>query len=297
MAELTFESRSRVIGSSDAIAIMGDDKAWLDLYRMKTDPEYHAKRRAEIQSSLMVMVGNTLEPLHLMLLGQKLGTVVHTLPGEERISHSEHSWLVDRPDGFVNDVKIDGIVRYGRSPVEVKACGSWQQAHERLERYWPQIQHHLLVTGGHGCVFSLLIGTTSQHYCYAERDPSFISHYLDRARTFVSKHLVARVPPVYASPQEAARYIVPAGLVPKVYDVADMAAEDRAGWEKLRSRYIGWQMEKDDLDAVSTALKTEATERFRKLVDPRQIKIGNWRCSLTKAGVVQWRDVSKSDEE
>ena len=150
MGELSFATRARQIGSSDAIDIMGDANDWLHLYRMKTDEEYHARKRQEISSSLMVKVGNTLEPMHLMELGQRLGTVIEVLPGEQRIAHSDEAWLVDRPDGYVRDVMVDGIVRYGRSPVEVKACGGWQVAHERLTHYWPQIQHHNLVNGSAG---------------------------------------------------------------------------------------------------------------------------------------------------
>ena len=71
----------------------------------------------------------------------------------------------------------------------------------------------------------------------------------------------------------------------------------RTAWRRLRDRYVAWQMARDDLEAESAKLKAEATERMRKLVDPRQVRIGDWRCSLTKAGVIQWRDLSKSEEE
>lgn len=296
MGELSFATRARQIGSSDAIDIMGDANDWLHLYRMKTDEEYHARKRQEISSSLMVKVGNTLEPMHLMELGQRLGTVIEVLPGEQRIAHSDEAWLVDRPDGYVRDVMVDGIVRYGRSPVEVKACGGWQVAHERLTHYWPQIQHHNLVNGSAGCLFSMLIGTTTLHFCYAERDTAFIAEYLDRARRFVNQHLSPRIAPKPES-VAAARYVVPSGLVPVVYDSDDMEPADRTAWRRLRDRYVAWQMARDDLEAESAKLKAEATERMRKLVDPRQVRIGDWRCSLTKAGVIQWRDLSKSEEE
>lgn len=292
---LSFQDRAKVIGSSDAVKIMGDADDWIELYRQKTDPVFFQKQRAEIDASLMVMVGNTLEPLHLMLLGQKLGVVIETLPGEERISHPTIPYLVDRPDGYVRDVRIDNIVRYGRSPVEVKACGGWQMAHERLEHYYPQIQHHLAF-GGEGCVFSMLIGTQQQHFCYVERDDGFIAHYLDRCERFVVDHLAKRTPPV-SSAIGAAKYRVPDGLVPKVYKLEDMDEADQKEWKAIAASWLRNNMDEEDLAERQAKTKDRAVKAMAKLVDPKTVHIGTMRCSLTKAGVIQWRDVSKTGDE
>lgn len=291
---LSFEVRSQVIGSSDATKIMGDTDDWLHLYRQKTDREFFLKERKEIDSSLMVMVGRELEPMHLRLLGQKLGVRIETLPGEERIGHATIPYLVDRPDGYVRDIQVDGVTRYGRSPVEVKACGGWQDAHERLENYYPQIQHHLEF-GGDGCIFSLLIGTSQHHYCYVERDGGFIAHYLDRCERFIVDHLAKRVPP--KGSMERARYQVPTGLVPKVYDVAAMGEEDAKEWRSISAAWLRNNMDEEDLEDRRDSVRARATIAMRKLVDPKTVKIGTIRCSLTKAGVIQWRDVAKTGEE
>lgn len=285
----SFEARSRVIGSSDATAIAGGPDDWKELYRQKTDKAYFEARRKQVEASIIVRAGRALEAVNLNIIGEKLGRTVEPLPEAGFICEVQPE-IVSMPDGVYRDLEYEGVRYHGMSAVEVKACGGWQDAEERFHFYYPQIQHHILCMDAPGCLFGLMIGTTAHYTAYAGRDDAFIAEYLARCRRFLDEHLVPRVPPPGAEP-DVQRYTIPEGIVPIVVDKSD----DRF-WRMAIAGYMDEQENRTIAEAEINRIRYRVGEAFRALGNVKMVKVDKWRVSLTKNGVVQFRNVDKDGE-
>lgn len=290
MDRYSFEARSLVIGSSDATKIMGDGDDWLELYREKTDRAFYEKGQARTSAALIVRAGRALEAVNLEVIAEKIRRPIEK-PPETGFFDEERPFMVAMPDGVLRDIEYEGVRYSGLSAVEVKACGGWQDAEERFKHYYPQIQHEIYCMNAAGCLFGLMIGTTQHYTAYAGADTVFLEDYLDRADRFVNEHLLPRKPPE-PSTIPPARYVIPPELVPVTVDKSDDAV-----WRMFANALVMERAEAEAAERHKTRMRERIVKAFRELGNVRMVTVDRCRFSLTKAGVLQFRNLDKDGEE
>lgn len=138
------ELRRSFIGGSDANVILSDDadrirRLWLEK-RREVEGE-------DLSSSLAVMLGCWTEAFNRQWFERLSGERV-TRVGENRTC-PRHPWRRCTLDGFV---EATGAVW------EAKHTSAFAKSDEVLERYMPQLQHNMAVSGAQSAVLSVIFG-------------------------------------------------------------------------------------------------------------------------------------------
>lgn len=137
-------ARSAGIGGSDAnILLSGNEERirqlWLEK-RGEAEP-------ADLSANLAVMLGCWTEPFNRLWFEKTTGLTVECVGTSVRCPR--HDWRRCTLDGFV---EADGAVW------EAKHSNGFAGVDELLERYMPQLQHNMAVTGAERAWLSVLIG-------------------------------------------------------------------------------------------------------------------------------------------
>ena len=138
------EARRRFLGGSDANIIFSGDLArirqlWLEK-RGEAEPD-------DLTGKLQVMLGCWSEPFNRLwyqkLTGDPVTRIGHTLVS------TEHDW---------RSCTIDGFVEPSEAIFEAKHTSAFQTSEQVLERYMPQLQHNMAVTGVSRAILSVIFG-------------------------------------------------------------------------------------------------------------------------------------------
>jgi len=138
------EARRQFIGGSDANIIFSGDsdklaQLWLEK-RGEAEP-------ADLSNHFPVMLGCWTEPFNRQWFETLTGRKV-TKAGEQRICRV-HPW---------RRATLDGIIVATGTVFEAKHTNAFAKSDEVLERYMPQLQHNLAVTGYSQAVLSVIFG-------------------------------------------------------------------------------------------------------------------------------------------
>lgn len=138
------DARREFIGGSDANVIFsGDAQRLTDLWLEKRGE----KEPADLSSLLPVVLGCWTEPFNRqwfeILTGRR---VSHT--GEVKVC-GVHEW---------RRATLDGIVEASGAVWEAKHTSAFARPEEVLERYMPQLQHNMAVTGYQQAALSVIFG-------------------------------------------------------------------------------------------------------------------------------------------
>ena len=138
------EARRHFVGGSDAnIILCGDPDRIRQLWLEKRG----TGQPADLRNSLAVMLGCWTEPFtrqwHEKLTGKRINEV--------------GSIFICRANGW-RRCTLDGIILDTGSIFEAKHTSAFVKADEILERYMPQLQHNMAVTGYRQATLSVLFG-------------------------------------------------------------------------------------------------------------------------------------------
>jgi predicted phage-related endonuclease len=96
-------------------------------------------------------------------------------------------------------------------PLEVKHCGGREPVEVIIDRYQPQCQWIMFVTGAKQCALSIILGANEPVVEYLDRDDDYIAEMVARGQQFM-ECVKARRPPVALDP------VAPPVDATRVYD-------------------------------------------------------------------------------
>lgn len=192
--------RRQFIGGSDAKTIMsGMDEAVYALWQEKRGE----RAPYDLSDILAVQMGSFTEPLNLFWFEKKTGLEV-TRDGEAVVS-------VDLP--FMA-CTLDGFVASENAVVQCKHVSGRETFETIVERYTPQVQHEMIVTGASKAYLSVFLGAGDWRCETMYSDP-FYAAALTEAEADFWDCVLSGKPPCAAPP-----VAVPAGEAKRIVDMA-----------------------------------------------------------------------------
>src|SRR5262249_19570958 len=144
-----------------------------------------------------VRLGNISEKLNLEWYERKVydyGSVV------TRMGH-----VVVHPEQEYFAATLDGWDTILRCPIECKHCGGREPLEVIIDRYQPQMQWQMYVTGAQQCALSVILGANEPVVEYIDRDEEYIKEMVTRAAAFLLC-VKTQTPPVALDPVPAPTY-------------------------------------------------------------------------------------------
>ena len=164
------QARRRFVGGSDANVIFSGDptrirQLWLEK-RAEAEP-------GDLSDKLQVMLGCWSEPFNRMWYEKITGQPV-TRIGQAMVC-AEHDWRCCTLDGFV---EASGAV------FEAKHTSAFRTPEQVLERYMPQLQHNMAVTGVSRAISSVIFGNHKYEVIEVASDWLYQLELLDAEQAF-----------------------------------------------------------------------------------------------------------------
>ena len=164
------DARRSFIGGSDANIILSGDRARLEhLWREKRG-EAEAE---DLSDKLAVMLGCWSEPFNRVWF-EKLSGCPVTRIGQAMVS-PDHDWRC---------CTLDGFVEAPEAVFEAKHTSAFTTAEQALERYMPQLQHNMAVTGVSRAILSVIFGNHKYEIIEVESDWLYQLELLDAEQAF-----------------------------------------------------------------------------------------------------------------
>lgn len=210
-----------------------------------------------------VQLGSATEALNLDWFEMKNGPL--TRRGDV-VVHSKHPWAAATLDAWSPDL---------RCPVETKHVGGREPLGVIIDRYQPQMQWQMEVTGAEQCALSVIMGASEPIVEFIPRDEDYAAEMVVRGKQFMDC-VAARRPPVALDP------VAPPADASKVYD---MGSNNR--WVDASFTWIG---NKD------SAQRAKDAEKVLKEIVPADAKkcFGNGvQITRDRAGRLSLRELTK----
>jgi len=175
-------ARAGKIGGSDIGIIVGGDRVKIDkLWREKIGE----KEPDDLSRKWPVYRGTHTEQMHLNWIEvEEQQSIVRR---GDSVAHYRYDWAMCTLDGWIKELAC---------PIEVK----WTNGNEPfvpviLDRYAPQVQWIMEITGADQCAFSAVLGAAEPVMDYVQRDADYAGLLLERGHQFI-QHVRNRTPPV-----------------------------------------------------------------------------------------------------
>lgn len=130
-----------------------------------------------------VRLGEASEALNLEWYGRKSAAEVQRRG--EVVIHPRFSWAAATLDGWDDMIGC---------PVETKHCGGREPIEVIIDRYQPQMQWQMEVTGATECALSVIMGAAEPIIEYIARDAEYAAEMLARGRQFMDCVAAKRAP-------------------------------------------------------------------------------------------------------
>ena len=244
--------RGKMTGSRIAPLMTGDQDGIMRLYREMTDQatEDDIKYWLKVSNSLPVRLGSFTEPFNLRLVEEEMACEV--VRRGEVVVHPTIPHFACTLDGFVN-ASPDPFI------VEAKHVGGMESIDVTWNRYMPQIQWAMFVTGTQSAALSLIRGNSAFIIEWIVRSDNYIAEAAGRAEQFMYC-VTHRRPPIDIAPP------VPPPL--RVHE-ADMRASNE--WGDLEWNYCETLAAAKLNASVAKSLKglvpADAKRAFGKLIE------------------------------
>lgn len=174
-------ARADKLGSSDMGCLMrGEAQKIHDLWLEKLGE----KLPDDLSEVWAVQLGTCTEKLNLDWYELRSRQIV-TRRGDQ-VNHLFLPWAICTLDGWIDEM---------RCPIEVKHVGGREPLEVIKERYQPQMQWQMEVTGANQCALSVIMGTTEPIVEFVERDREYAEQMVERGAQFI-EHVRNRTPPV-----------------------------------------------------------------------------------------------------
>jgi predicted phage-related endonuclease len=177
-----------------------------------------------------VRLGEATEQLQCDWYEQKNGLMVSRRG--EVVVHPEIDWAAATLDGW-----IDEPTGY---PLEAKHCGGREPIETVIERYQPQLQWLMFVTGAKQAAITIILGANQPVVEYIERDDGYIAEMVRRATAFMECVRTRTIPVTIDEP-------VPAPVPGKIYDFSsnnEWGSEAFVWLENIQSKKLAERAEK-----------------------------------------------------
>lgn len=187
-----------------------------------------------------VALGSATEELNLNWFEMKNGAL--TCRGSV-LTHKWHNWAAATLDAWSVDLNC---------PVECKHVGGREPLEVIIDRYQPQMQWQMEVTGAEQCVLSVIMGANEPVVEFIPRDAEYAAEMVRRGKQFMDC-VAARRPPVALEP------VAPPADATKTYDMT--------GNNQWASEAVIWMTTKqsaEDCKAAEKALKTIVPDDAKK---------------------------------
>lgn len=186
------ETRREFIGGSDAnIILSGDAQKVTDLWLEKRGE----KEPADLSDVLAVILGCWTEPFNRQWFEKLTGRRVSRTG--EIVSCKVNSW---------RRATLDGVIQATDTIFEAKHTNAFAKADEVLERYMPQLQHNMAVTGYQQAALSVIFGNHKLEIIEIAADWLYQRELL-AAEQYFWKCVLSGKAPVAAEPPPAPRPI------------------------------------------------------------------------------------------
>lgn len=173
------------LGGSDMNIVMGGNAIKInDLWLEKT----LQKLPDDLSDIWAVYRGSETEPMHLNWIERKgFERIVGIGRRGDTVDHYQHDWAMCTLDGWINELSC---------PVEVK----WTNGNEPFDpiirdRYTPQCQWQMEMTGADQCALSVIMGAAEPVVDFIKRDEDYAKQMIERGWTFI-QHVRNKTPPV-----------------------------------------------------------------------------------------------------
>lgn len=254
-------SRSLGIGGSDANIILSGNaefvrKLWLEK-RGEAEPE-------DLSGILQVALGNWTEAFNRQWFNKVSGQII------DRVGYQatcpERSWRRCTLDGFVSEV---GAVW------EAKHTSAFANRDEVLERYMPQLQHNMAVTGSERAILSVIFGNHKFEIIEVASDWFYQLQLLDAESDFWDCVQTGREPVPAATPTPPR----PIGIREVCLDGNNAWAAAAADWGQYRE---------------AAKLHAAACSQIKQLVEPDVARaFGHGiEAKRSKAGAITIRELA-----
>lgn len=219
----------RLTASRIACLMSGDAAAIMNLWReLVGDPGFVPD---DLSGVWPVQLGSATEALNLDWFARKHGPV------------SSRGDVVEHAVGWAA-CTLDGWSDQHGCPVEAKHVGGREPLEVVIDRYQPQMQWQMLVTGAAQCAFSVIVAANEPVVDFIPRDDEYGAELWARAEAFM-ECVWTLTPPVALAP-------VAAPVIPAVtYDMAG-----RNDWASEAVTWLTTRQAKRDCDAAEKALKS-----------------------------------------
>jgi predicted phage-related endonuclease len=201
-AEQIKAREGKLTASRVACLMTGDKEALLRLYR-----EMIGEAQPEDLSKVWpVRLGETTEKLQLDWYEQKNAHAV--IQRGCVMVHPVMTWAAATLDGWIFDLNC---------PIEAKHVGGREPFEVIIDRYQPQKQWTMFVTGAPQCALSVIMGASEPIVEFIPRDDAYIEEMVKRGEMFM-RHVADKTPPVALDP------VAPPADAKKTYDMTGQNA-------------------------------------------------------------------------
>jgi predicted phage-related endonuclease len=175
-------ARAGKIGASDIGIIVGGDAVKINNLWLEKIGD---KQPDDLTDVWIVQLGEASEPKNLDRY-ERLQKQTISRRGEI-VTHYRYDWACCTLDGWIDDLQC---------PIECKLTGGREPLDPViLDRYRPQCEWQMEVTGAEQCALSVALGTAAPVVTFIERDVDYAGQLLERGWTFI-QHVRNRTPPV-----------------------------------------------------------------------------------------------------
>lgn len=166
------ERRAR-IGGSEAAIIVGDDRERLNHLWLEKRGEAD---EIDFSDVLEVQIGIVTEALNRAWFTRKTGRPVTHV--QHMLRHFTHDFMGATLDGMTTSEGGAEAIWQG------KHCSNWLKKEAIYEKYYPQMQHEMIVAGVDVGVLSVFHGTTSWWAVEVARDAEYCEWLIEREERF-----------------------------------------------------------------------------------------------------------------
>lgn len=208
--------RRGCIGGSDANLILSGDS---DRVRQLWLEKRGKAEREDLSTNVAVMLGCWTEPFNRQWYEQLTGHELTRIG--EHVSCRRYPW---------RSATLDGVIDATHTLFEAKHTNAFATSDEVLERYMPQLQHNMSVTGYEQAVLSVIFGNHKYEVFEIAADWLYQSELLDAEQRFWTC-VVDGTEPVVVEPPPAPRAI---GTREVCLDGSNAWASAAFDWRKYR---------------------------------------------------------------
>jgi predicted phage-related endonuclease len=192
-AEQIKDRSGKLTASRIACLMKGDAKEIYNLWLELTGQEFE---HDDLSLVWPVQLGSCTEVLNLDWYELKNSSISRR---GEVVAHPVHTWAAATIDGWIDDLNC---------PIECKHVGGREPLEVIIERYQPQMQWQMEVTGARQCALSVILGANEPIVEFIDRDEAYAAEMVKRGWQFM-QHVAKKTPPVVldavASPIDASK--------------------------------------------------------------------------------------------